>query len=331
MNPSTSPADLSPKRVLIAGDWHGDTKRMRAAVHAASVYSCDAILHVGDLGILWPDESPKTFDLPLVEELEKNGNIPFIFIDGNHDNHAALRNAYDPDGHGFVEVLPGIWWASRAVRWNWSGVTFAGLGGAYSVDREHRRDGESIWVEVEEVRPDDIAALGSVSGGAAPVDVLLTHDVPFGVPAKSTMTLDRWIEDAAEVSRHLLREAVENVLPKLVFSGHWHQRLSHDLIIEPDRENRFEDVRVRCEVLDMNGSKHNAVLLDLEKLGLENHGITELADVDPDWHKWTRRSEKNHLRKLANDRFIELVDRFIAEGMSDSDARLTASRSLAGE
>ncbi|MBC7631342.1 metallophosphoesterase [Aeromicrobium sp.] len=105
-------ADPDPRRILVAGDWHGDTPRMRAAIHAAQVHGCDTVLHVGDLGILWPRVTPKTFDLPLVEELAKTG-LGFYFVDGNH---AALRGDYEPDESGFVEVLRGAWSAPRAHR-----------------------------------------------------------------------------------------------------------------------------------------------------------------------------------------------------------------------
>ena len=50
--------------------------------------------------------------------------------------------------------------------------------------------------------------------------MLVTHEVPHGVPVKSTMVLDVWLERDTSMSRHLLRRAVDNDHPRLVLSGH---------------------------------------------------------------------------------------------------------------
>ena len=68
-------SDLNPTRVLVCGDWHGNLAHMKAAVRAAEVHGCQVLVQVGDLGILWPGEHPKSFDLPLVEEVEKRGIV----------------------------------------------------------------------------------------------------------------------------------------------------------------------------------------------------------------------------------------------------------------
>ena len=138
--------------------------------------------------------------------------------------------------------------------------------------------GDSIWKGIEEVQPADVDALG---------------------PDTS-------------VSRHLLRRAVDRVRPRLVLSGHWHQRLSHVL---PDD--------IRCEVLDMNGRVNNAVILELSSLDL-----TEMADLDPAWHRWTRGAEKNYQHKKANVRFNQLAAQPRADGLSETDARKNASSIL---
>ncbi|MBC7631343.1 hypothetical protein [Aeromicrobium sp.] len=78
---------------------------------------------------------------------------------------------------------------------------------------------------------------------------------------RSQLVLDAWIEREASISRHLLRRAVDRVHPRIVFSGHRHQRVTHVL-----REH------VRCEVLDMNGKVGNAVILDLPSLDLTELG-----------------------------------------------------------
>lgn len=259
-------SDLNPTRVLVCGDWHGNLAHMKAAVRAAEVHGCQVLVQVGDLGILWPGQHSKSFDLPLVEELEKRG-VTFVFVDGNHDNHAALRE-FDAEPDGFVEVLKGVFWAPRGHRWTWSGVSFAALGGAFSVDWQWRTEGESVWWGLETPKQEEADRLGS-----EPVDVLLTHDVPTGVPVASQFQVDPVTEREAGVTRHLLKDVVDRLHPKLVFSGHWHQRVSHVLSKKPP---------VRAEVLHMDGNPFNAVILELASLE-----ITELATLEPDWHLWS--------------------------------------------
>ena len=236
--------------------------------------------------MLWPGEHPKSFDLPLAEELEKRDLI-FVFADGNHDNHAALRVI--PAGlDGFVEVQPRLFWAPRGHRWNWSGIDFAAFGGAYSIDRDIRVEGRDVWTALEEPTIGEADRLGWDK-----VDVLLTHDVPEGVPLDFGMSLPGHIVRAANQTRILLKLVVDQVHPQIVFSGHHHQRVSHTIWAEPDLENHFEPHEVRAEVLHMDGHRFNAVVLDLPNLE-----VTDIGNTDPDWHLWTRKREKYAARRL---------------------------------
>lgn len=281
MTTSTPVGDLNPSRVLVCGDWHGNLAHMKAAVRAAEVHGCQVLVQVGDLGILWPGEHVKSFDLPLTEELAKR-NITFVFADGNHDNHALLRE-FDPAPDGFVESLPGVWWAPRGHRWAWSGIKFAALGGAFSVDRSWRVEGTSVWAALEEPTLEEADRLGD-----EPIDVLLTHDVPTGVPFDWWMKLDGDVMGAAGATRTLLANVVEKLHPQIVFSGHHHQRVTHQLSKKPP---------VRVEVLHMDGNASNAVILELPSLE-----VTDLGWADPQWHLWTRRRERNAAGRNTSDR-----------------------------
>ena len=73
----------------------------------------------------------------------------------------------------------------------------------------------------------------------------------------------------------------------------------------------------------MNGRVNNAVILELSSLDL-----TEMADLDPAWHRWTRGAEKNYQHKKANVRFNQLAAQPRADGLSETDARKNASTIL---
>ncbi|MFS0885013.1 metallophosphoesterase family protein [Aeromicrobium sp. 179-A 4D2 NHS] len=268
--------DIAPTRVLICGDWHGDTRHAKAAIALADRVGADGILHVGDFGWSWKRDHPKTFNVPVEEELAKR-DIFLIWADGNHENHKAIRDITPRKSDGFVPTGDSgrLFWAPRAHRWNWLGVEFAAMGGAMSVNREDYTEGETLFSDLEEVKPGDVELLGDVK-----VNVMLTHDVPAGGYVFKHMHFPPWVERQAYESRELLRLAVENTRPDLVFSGHWHQRVTSRI------ERLSDGGETTIHVLHMNGHDSNAVIVDLPGLGLIEGTERE------GWHHWTRRGEK---------------------------------------
>jgi predicted phosphodiesterase len=247
------------QRILIAGDWHGSTRWMRQALACAARDGYEAVVHVGDLKVLWPDEfypdfaDSGGFTAELVKTLEDLGLV-FIFVDGNHDAHPALRTL-PPTADGFGVISDRLLYAPRGHRWSLGGVRFGALGGAYSIDRYRGTEGWD-WFQEESTVPEDVAALGT-----EPLDVLITHDVPAGIDVESVFGLPEAIERESYIVRSLLRDAVRATAPKLVFSGHWHQR----------RTGLMPGMETRVHVLDKEFTAGNLVSLDLGSLAVEEY------------------------------------------------------------
>lgn len=259
--PSTHPAPADG-RVVIAGDWHGNTAWMKRALKAVHDTGHETILHVGDLQVLWPYDiagpltpeqsalMPSAVDLyeftwELGSLLEKYG-ITMLFIDGNHDNHPALR-ALPRDENGFGVISSRLKYLPRGCRFSIGGVRFGALGGAFSINRARLTQGASWWPE-EVVDADDVAALG-----CSALDVLLTHEVPAGITLAKAFELPAAMERESYMSRLLVRDAVRKTEPSLVFSGHWHQR----------RTSALPFTGAEVHVLDRDGNPGNMVVLDL--------------------------------------------------------------------
>lgn len=134
-------------------------------------------------------------------------------------------------------------------------MRFGALGGAYSIDRAFLTRGWD-WFEGEEVVPSDVEALGS-----EPLDVLFTHDVPAAIDVETTLRLPEAIERESYIVRSLLRDAVRATDPKLVFSGHWHQR----------RTGLMPGLETRVHVLDKEFANGNLVALNLATLAVEDY------------------------------------------------------------
>ncbi len=144
-----------------------------------------------------------------------------MWIDGNHDNHDALGTLH-PDDDGIVPIGPRCSYLARGLRWEWRGVRFGALGGAFSVDWSDRAVGESWW-------PGEVLTQADVDRlGERPLDVLVCHDAPAGAPLRG-LALPPADEIQAKDVRDLLSEAVRQTRPKLVVHGHWHHRHSFEL------------------------------------------------------------------------------------------------------
>jgi Icc-related predicted phosphoesterase len=253
-------------RVVVAGDWHGNTAWARRVVEQTAAIGVDTILQVGDLGVLWPGDVANAFAFKLQRELDRHG-VRLVFVDGNHDNHTALRALpRDTAGFGVITAktkgggrLNLIRWAPRGHRWTWPGsngrqIRFGALGGAFSIDHRYRRAGRDWWPGIEEVEPQDLDTLGP-----EPLDVLVAHDCPAGAEPPSTMPIASDDAEVSKVSRYLLRAAVDATLPRLVFAGHWHQRS----VCELEHDGAHPTV---VHVMGMDGQRGNWAVLNLETL-----------------------------------------------------------------
>lgn len=238
----------TPRPLAVAGDWHGDQGWAIAALRSAAREGVSTILHVGDFALDWPGAKRGRYEARLNKYLIEVG-ITLIVSGGNHDNWETLdRLPVQDDGlatyHSNIRILP------RGSRTQICGMVVGGLGGAFSVDQGHRTEGKDWWRN-EEPTPEEAQRL--IAGG--PVDVLITHDAPAGVPLKGDFELPPEISRRAEQTRILLREVVDALAPAHVFCGHWHQRRIHELTHQDGRVSRVD-------VLNKEHSREgNAVLV----------------------------------------------------------------------
>ncbi len=169
---AVDPIAMSPQRLAFIGDWHGNWPWTQRAINYAYENSAEIILQMGDFAYFYGHDDKYLDDLS--EGLQDLG-IPLMFVDGNHECFPDLYS-YPILDNGLRMVRDFIYHIPRGYRWNWSGVDFMGVGGAYSVDRRWRKLNESWWLE--ETISDDDVAYASRPGN---VDVLVSHDCPSGV------------------------------------------------------------------------------------------------------------------------------------------------------
>jgi hypothetical protein len=156
--------------------------------------------------------------------------MEMFWIDGNHDNHPMLWDGrYEVGFDGFAQIRPNLFYIPRGLTWEWQGVSFIGVGGSYSIDKEWRVREEavtgkpaSLWWPTEMISPEDVEKIVSRPGR---VDVMFSHDVPHGLDVPgihSPVNSYRW--PLAVENRDRLTTIFEAKRPRLIVHGHYHVR-----------------------------------------------------------------------------------------------------------
>ena len=219
-----------PEKVLILGDLHGNWRCAMSLFERLPELlpgeSPRVILQVGDFGI-WDGKEGARYLMRLTHSLINN-DAYLAFIDGNHECFPLLKFYGQRGLEGNVpSPLPGaryindrIWHIPRGLRWSWQGKTWLGLGGAVSVDRALRTEGESWWPE-EEITPEQAIAVAE----AGHADIMLTHDCPWESPHPPfPPPPPLWVPYIKRSNDHQkrLQHVVDAVQPSTLIHGHLH-------------------------------------------------------------------------------------------------------------
>ena len=255
------------RRIIVAGDWHGNTAWARKVIRRAKTLLADEepriILHLGDFGV-WPGPGGQSY-LAGVSDALKSADAVLWFVDGNHEAFPLLHDKADQNRRmllgsiGEGEIAPGIYWQPRGTRWLWHGRTWLALGGGVSLDKAIRTEGRDWWPEEEITDDEEYAAIES---GRA--DVMVTHDCPARVTHTFPPRPPFWdLADLArsDAHRERLQRVVDAVQPSHLMHGHLH--------IGYQRVTDFGYGPVQVTGLDRDGAKWNYAVLDVKTMEWE--------------------------------------------------------------
>lgn len=259
-------------RILLLGDVHGNESWFNRACIEAVKQGCDLILQLGDFGY-WEHHASGVRYLSSVEKSLAKYQLTCYWIDGNHENHTLLREKYVNEGNrtseGFYRIRENLYYIPRGARWTWDGVSFLGLGGAYSVDKvknsfygfRGRKEGSSWWPE--EVITEAEAELAKQGGK---VDVMVSHDCPWGVEIPGIIKDD--FPESAD-NRKTLSDVVRAVRPNMLFCGHYHVR--HSATLETPFQKTDDGPlgwhQTRIEILNRDGENGAGMVFDTNLSG----------------------------------------------------------------
>ena len=112
-----------------------------------------------------------------------------LFIDGNHENHAALDSYPVEEWHGgkIHRITDSIIHLMRGQIFNIEGTTFFTFGGAESTDKEYRTENLSWWARELPSAAEYEEALLNLDKCGGKVDYILTHCAPESYLNRSGM------------------------------------------------------------------------------------------------------------------------------------------------
>jgi hypothetical protein len=254
------------RKIGLLGDTHGDFEHLFRVAASMRRRRVSVLVILGDFGFVWPRENwSETLD-EIAKRLAANGQSLY-FVDGNHEWHSKLLE-FPIGDDGLRWLRPNVAHIPRGYRTTLlSGRILAALGGANSIDYFLRSVGYSWWLE-ESITDDDLELLGS-----DPVDVLIGHDAPLGVPSLDAVldaTAGYWPAEALEYAafgRAKFHQGFLQARPRLYAGGHYHLHVDQTVQYEEDND-AFES---RVVILAKNGSDVaiSQAVLDVYTLGLQ--------------------------------------------------------------
>lgn len=246
-------------KVLVVGDVHGNTTFLMHAFSLAEKAGITQIMQIGDLGYDWPGKNRGKQERN-IQKFVTRYEIPFDWLDGNHENHESIENKMAGKDRTKPIILddnyPGVTYHPRGSTWEWDGVKFMAFGGAYSVDKNYRVAYQSWWPNEEASTLDIDRALT-----AGQVDVMFTHDVPWAVNVPGTHAEWKMTFPQTYPNRQALDEIVQNATPKLLIHGHLHHRYG----IETEYYIPFPRNEGSCRIIGLAHESAEALyILDTE-------------------------------------------------------------------
>lgn len=207
-------------KILLAGDTHGNIDQFHYLHWVMKQHGITRGIVLGDFG-LWPGPAGKKF-LDDLKELCAEDGITWEWLDGNHEDHTQIQQWVREEG-GYTrpyKLSDHVHYLPRGYRFEIDGCRFMTLGGAWSIDQEHRLPYITWWPEEQITQADVRRALDSDE----PIDILLTHDMP--ADREAVLSLGFRMSSGGEGNRRAISEVMYALKPKLLAHGHMHVRAS---------------------------------------------------------------------------------------------------------
>lgn len=219
--------------VFITGDTHGRLdigKLLGMNFDATGLNKDDYMIIVGDLGLVWdPPQDTGYYAQRNENTLDWLDAKPWttLFIDGNHENHDLLNSYPVSEWHGgrVHFIRDSVIHLMRGEMFNIDGKSYFAMGGAQSIDRDSRIEGESWWAGELPNEMEMSHAIETLDSYGWSCDYVLTHDCPANV--KFELGCRNGCMYQPDSYSQWLQYLAENMSFSQWFFGHYHEDYAH--------------------------------------------------------------------------------------------------------
>ena len=182
------------ERVFITGDKHGTFTPLFGLAEKTVLYESDILIIAGDAGYVWNKSYKNNID-----SLQQIFPGQIAFIDGNHENHALLNSMEVSIWNGGKVHLAGkrIIHLMRGEIYSIYGRNYFTFGGARSVDKDRRVEGESWWSEEEPTKAEIEYGKDKLLKNLSDIDYVITHETPLF--ARAFISREKPVDDDYEL------------------------------------------------------------------------------------------------------------------------------------
>ena len=218
--------------IYVTGDLHGSTDidKFQVFKEGDKLTKNDYLIILGDFGLLFFDKYSPYYkrQKELLDHLDQKPWTT-LWLDGNHENFPLICDMEDdmPMFEGTVGKIKGtnsIYHLKRGEVYMIEGAKFLCVGGAVSIDKNHRIEGLSWWPEellsVKEIEH----CLKNLDKHNWEVDYVITHTCPTSVVKPMFHYVSYLIPCAvADFLEHIYTE--KGLKFKHWYFGHWHDEI----------------------------------------------------------------------------------------------------------
>lgn len=186
----------------------------------------DYVIVLGDFGLLWHRDKKYAYWLQWLEEK----SFTLLWIDGNHENHDWIQSLPVGHWHGgkIHRVGENIIHLMRGQVFSIEGKNFFTMGGAQSVDKSYRVEGESWWVREVPSEVDAFEAIDNlqeVHSRGETIDYVLTHTCPSFL-----ISILFSVQEQDDPTTKLLDVIHQELIKEFRgwYFGHWHEDIDLD-------------------------------------------------------------------------------------------------------
>lgn len=225
-------------RIFITGDKHGTFVPLFTFAEKVELRDTDILIIAGDAGYVWNNDYRYG-----VESLQQIFPGIIAFVDGNHENHALLNSLEISQWNGgkIHRVGERVYHLMRGEIYSIYGKNFFTLGGARSVDKDRREEGESWWKEEEPGAEEIEYGRKQLIHHVDEIDYVITHESPLF--ARSHISRPKLIDMDYHLPA-LLDEWYQIILNGSRFKKWYFGHMHVDQLITPQLRGVHNDILV---------------------------------------------------------------------------------------